>query len=181
MIKRPIHSFEIKYNLLTNVLTSIGAVQNPETNELVKGTLVWDTGATRSSINANLINNLNLQTTGKKKVRTASNIELRDIKLVNIILPHNVIVRCEEAFSLNLEKTTLALIGMDIIGLGSFLVQNKNNKTIFQYSFPSLEKIDYINFINLSYEENAKNQKKLKKKDPKHPLLKQYATKKLKI
>ena len=93
-----------------------------------------------------------------------------ELNLVEIIISNKIIVP-SIVYSLNLQENTLALIGMDIIKQGSFLVQNKKGKIVFQYSKPSLEELNYIDFLKLESNENEKNRKKLKKINPKHPMI----------
>ena len=57
-----------------------------------------------------------------------------------------------------------ALIGMDIIGLGSFLFSTdmKTKKPFFQFSNPPLPNLD--NFIEKANKRNQRNYRRLKKK-----------------
>ena len=63
--------------------------------------------------------------------------------------------------SVNINEDLLGLIGMDIIGMGSFLLHyNKNaNKHILQFSVPGLKQLDKFSF---KHERERQNKKSLK-------------------
>ena len=52
---------------------------------------------------------------------------------------------------------------MDIIGLGSFLINydNSTGKHILQFSFPNLEKLNNFNFKDEADKQNEKSLKKV--------------------
>ena len=61
--------------------------------------------------------------------------------------------------SVRLHEDQIALIGMDIINQGSFLLNYdpRNKKSIFQFSKPALESCLNIDFKKESERENDKN------------------------
>lgn len=55
--------------------------------------------------------------------------------LVNIVLPNNFMIPMVIVTEGKLQGTNM-LIGMDIIGLGDFVITHKNNGTIFLFQMP---------------------------------------------
>ena len=158
-------------------LATLGTVESPDNSSLkIKGKFVWDTGATQSVINENSVNKLGLKTMRIREIHTANGLIEAPIKVVNIVLPNHLRIEKMYLASVDkLESNILALIGMDIISLGAFLVRfdYKKQESSFQFSIPSLKKVNELDFINLCDHENGRIRKKIEKKDPKHPLLKQ--------
>ena len=176
-IKRPIHSLGVGFNSIVHALETQGRVLNPESEIYVDGIFVWDTGATFSAINSSLIKHLNLKEVGYMDLMTANGLVRAKRRVAKIVLPKELSFNWQVS-CLKLSENILGLIGMDIIRLGSFLVQNKGNKTVFQYSIPYLEVLSGIDFVDLAINENQKNKKKLQEKNPNHPMLRQYDTEK---
>ncbi len=180
-IETPYYAFNIEGRGRLSVLETKGIILNPENKKNLQGQFIWDTGATKSVINQNLTQNLRLTTTGFSKVYTANGLATQPRKKVDIILPfkeHKIVFPQREVSSANLTENILALIGMDIISLGSLLITHnlKDNKNSFQFSIPSLKQMDQTNLLQLSHKENRKNLQKLKRKNPNHPSIKHYPT-----
>ena len=184
-IRPPINAFKQTFKKRSYALITEGIIINDKNGEKTEGKFLWDTGATCSAINKNLSKPLDLAPIGFETVKTANGDSQCSTSVISMAFQElNVKIRDVQVTLANLQDDLLALIGMDIIGLGSFLVQHNHlsNRNIFQFALPSLDKINEVDFIQACYNENQKNQKKLKKQNPKHPLLSKYSIKpKIKI
>lgn len=105
-----------------NQLRSSCLVIDPLTGNASKACTIWDTGASCSCISPAIAGRLKLPIVGSTTSHTAggstpSNKHVVDIKVGNIIFPKVAVT------APNLPDD-LVLIGMDIIGLGRFTVQN---------------------------------------------------------
>ena len=114
---------------------------------------MWDTGATTSCVNSQIILQLGLDVKGIVEVHTANGIIYADRHILCIILTDtkDKAVNFENELlvtSVNLSENILGLIGMDFIGLGSFLVNynRATDKHTLQFSFPSLTKLNDFDF-----------------------------------
>lgn len=148
-------AFTLKYPITANMLKTdaliMSSVRNnsrPYTPKLWKG--LWDTGASRSSINQKIVDDLSLIPIGKTSICTANGIIIAntffvDIGLPNGVMVNNVLVSCSD-----LGNDIDVLIGMDIIGHGDFSITNVNNKTTFTFRTPSVREIDYVKEANNS-------------------------------
>lgn len=144
-------AFTIRYSGIQRVLsTSIGiSLPSQNEDELRKITIknyqaIWDTGATNSVITSKVVKELQLKPTSVIQVSTANGISQQNAYLTNIYLPNQFcvpFVRVTECISLTDEFHVL--IGMDIISLGDFIVNNYRNHTQFSFRMPSSHEIDY--------------------------------------
>lgn len=107
---------------------------------------LWDTGASRSTINQRVVDDLHLVPAGQCTISTANGLANVNTYLVDIALPNqvtvkDVIVSCADIGAID------ALIGMDIICVGDFSITNVGGKTKFSFRIPSMEEIDYVRDI----------------------------------
>jgi predicted aspartyl protease len=154
------HAFTTKYNGYSRVLfTKVGVSQpiTPEEastqhTEVKEYIAIWDTGATHSAITKKVADELSLQPTGMREVRSAEGKSDRNTYLVNIGLPNKVMVGQIRVTEVNLipddntsdDKQPNLLIGMDIIGMGDFAVTNQDGKTTMSFRLPSSTQIDFV-------------------------------------
>jgi len=104
---------------------------------------LWDTGASRSAINNQVVEVCNLQPIGRAKVQTADGVRDTEVYGVNLYLPSQVAIGYIKATCGDLGPDTDVLIGMDVITTGDFAVTNADAKTVMSFRFPSLEHIDF--------------------------------------
>jgi len=121
---------------------------------------IWDTGATHSAINQNVVDQCSLKPTGMKEVHGVHGKQLAETFLIAIGLPNNVFFRDIEVTLGELGGADM-LIGMDIITRGDFSITNVGGKTVFSFRVPSIETVD---FVKVADAELAKVQKKAKRK-----------------
>lgn len=113
---------------------------------------IWDTGATHSAITKKVVEDIGLIPTGMRETRHANGKSLNNTYLVNITLPHGVMVGQVRVTEVQLipddsvsdDKQPQLLIGMDIIGMGDFAVTNTRGKTTMSFRTPSAREIDFV-------------------------------------
>ena len=109
---------------------------------------IWDTGATGTVIQNHIITQLSLKPSGRTIMRTvgpggAPQQHEANTYLINVYLPNGVILMGVRVAEGSLADADM-LIGMDIIGIGDFVVTNHQGKTCFSFRVPSCEEIDFI-------------------------------------
>lgn len=106
----------------------------------------WDTGATKSSISKELIQELQLKPIKKDKVTPTTGIAQKEVYNIDILLKNDsdILIPVEVTEGDNLKQTGIdMLIGMDIIHFGDFAISNYNDKTCFSFRYPSKGLIDF--------------------------------------
>lgn len=174
-IESPYLAFKTVYNQPVSTIKTPGLIVNPNNKGKYKSNhFIWDTGATASCLNVHVIEKLNLPKVSIKSVRTASGENKYFSYYVDIILPHNVGFKHLLVTGLPLAEGIDALIGMDIIGAGSFLftTDTDTKKQVFEFSTPPLPAV--CGYVEKAKKRNKRNYKKLKKADSKHPWLPFY-------
>ena len=96
---------------------------------------VWDTGSFTTVITPAVVKALGLLPMGKSPVHTANGTYLANRYSVDVMLPNGMVIQGVAVSEAELEVCD-ALIGMDIIALGDFLVTNKEH-TKFAFRVPS--------------------------------------------
>lgn len=107
---------------------------------------LWDTGATRTAITQDVVNQCGLKPVGKTRVFHAgmkdepdeTNVYVVDIRLPNKVLIPDVIV------SLGGFRGGQVLIGMDIISQGDFAITHPNGNTQFTFQIPAQADINFV-------------------------------------
>lgn len=109
---------------------------------------LWDTGASRSSIDKRVANEMVLQPIGLANISTANGVVSVNTYLIDLTLPNNVTVHDVIVSGADLGGDIDLLIGMDIIRHGDFAITNTNGSTTFSFRIPSLKEIDYVKEYN---------------------------------
>ncbi len=120
--------------------------------KLKEFTAIWDTGATNSCITKKVASELGLLPTGIAEVRHADGKSSVNTYLVNISLPNKIMVGQVRVTEVQLisdanipdDNQPQLLIGMDIIGMGDFVVTHANGNTTFSFRVPSVKEIDFV-------------------------------------
>lgn len=105
---------------------------------------LWDTGASKSSINQKIVDDLSLIPVGKVNISTANGVVAVNAYFIDIGLPNHVVIPNVMVSCADLGEDIDVLIGMDIIRHGDFSITNVNQKTTFSFRTPSLQEIDYV-------------------------------------
>lgn len=96
---------------------------------------VWDTGSFTTVISPSVVKALELVPMGKSVVHTANGAYLANRYSVDVMLPNGMLIQGVAVSEAALEVCD-ALVGMDIISMGDFLVTNKGS-TRFAFRVPS--------------------------------------------
>ena len=161
--------FECEFKGRVKELKTKGSFLNPENEKQIEGVFLWDTGATVSCINSKVAPILNLDLKGITQVHTANGVINAEKHIACIILTDTQehITRSFSyktlVTSVELTGDILGLIGMDIIGKGSFLVHYNKGKHTLQFSVPGLERLNKFDFKNEAEKQNKESIKNLKK------------------
>lgn len=135
-------SFTVSYDEILKRLKSDVTIQYNGKFDTV--TALWDTGATITCISEELARKLSMIPTGQIDMSGSTGSSTQNTYLVDIVLPNNVKIDDLMVCDSSIGKQNLdMLIGMDIISRGDFAVSNYDNKTVFSFRTPSVEKINY--------------------------------------
>lgn len=99
--------------------------------------VLWDTGASSSAINASVAKKIGLKPTGQIKLRTAGGFTIADTFFVDLVLPNKMVMKCLNVAAANLGAETDMLIGMDVISQGNLIIENRGGITRFSFGLPS--------------------------------------------
>lgn len=105
---------------------------------------LWDTGASTSSIDIRVADELGLTPIGRTVIGTANGMVEVNTYIIDITLPNHVTVADVIVTSSDLGKDIDLLIGMDIIRHGDFSITHTDNSTTFSFRVPSVKEIDYV-------------------------------------
>lgn len=120
------------------------AIQQPNDSTTIKGYQgIWDTGATGSVITKKVADQLKIFSIGLVDVNTASGAERSNSYLINMYLPNKVVIPGIRVTEGKLMGGFEVLIGMDVISLGDFVINNFDGHTSYSFRIPSLEFVDY--------------------------------------
>ena len=137
---------------LNNRLINEAKVINNVTSEIFQTKMAqWDTGATNTCISQNVVQQLNLISTGMRIIQTPSGSTAVNEYLVDIMLSNDVLVKDVTVVDSEIGNQGIdVLIGMDIITTGDFSVSNYQGKTYFSFRNPSISHTDYVQCIKNS-------------------------------
>lgn len=142
--KKPFHhAFAITYNGIVRELVTMTLIAQPKSidsnlngKKFVEFKAIWDTGATNTVITQNVVDALELISTGKAEMYSVNKKSLVDTYMIDLGLPNKVLFNDVNVLCGELTNTDI-LIGMDIIQSGDFAISNSNGKTHFSYCCPS--------------------------------------------
>ena len=123
-------------------------------NTSVEVEALWDTGATITCIKSALWERLKLRPLESNRTELAGiggNVTA-DVTIVNILLTPEFGIKSCPVYAVDFTGDADILIGMDIIGMGDFVVCNADNKTSFSFAVPS-----FPDRINLAEKAKAVN------------------------
>jgi hypothetical protein len=143
-----VRAFKAEAQTILNVLTTqvrVAPAFNPQTDPIPAHKQyigIWDTGATNSVINENVVADLGLQQIGITKVYHAQGCaDDAPVYLISMGLPNGVGFTGIRVTKGSVTGADL-LVGMDIISRGDFSISNFQGRTLFSYRVPSIEDLD---------------------------------------
>lgn len=155
-------AFTLKSNGIMNmlktdalVLSEIRDKTKSYTPKMWRG--LWDTGASKSSINKRIVDDLSLIPVGNINISTANGVVPVNTYFVDLGLPNGVTVKNVLVSCADLGDDIDVLIGMDIIRHGDFSITNVNNKTTFSFRTPSIQEIDYVKEARVNKSKEQEN------------------------
>ena len=156
--------FNVAYGGVARELATAAIIADPLTGKtLTLQRVIWDTGATNSVLRNDIPAKLGLTATGQAEVSTANGKAIVDAYLIELRLPHGLAIQGMNVTRGDLGPNTEMLVGMDVIGLGDFIVQNCAGKTQFSFCFPPFaNKLDMIGKANTINAHIAKQAARLK-------------------
>jgi len=145
-------AFRADYDYLAPQLTTkviLFAVSAPAPNKTVAVNAVWDTGATHSVITPYVSERLSLAPIDTVYIEGVNSAGEAAISMVHIGLPNSVLITSRRVTVANIGGGADMLIGMDIITLGDFIINNANHKTSFSFGMPPFsDKPDWVERSN---------------------------------
>jgi len=145
-------SFRKDYGKLNKVLlTPIDVLPVASSDEILCRTPIrlkalWDTGATLTAIKPKLRDMLKLRmvrTGSSATVAGLGGIFSADYTVMSLQLRENFEINWCPVYVLDYTVDVDIIIGMDIIGMGDFVISNTDKKTLFSFIMPSLpERLD---------------------------------------
>jgi hypothetical protein len=132
----------IAKRLVTNLV--IGESEPYQTQTLFfcdKFKALWDTGATRSAIKSCIAKKYSLDPLGPIVSYSVSQKYISNLYLISLKLPNNTVINELEVGEIDDCFMYDILIGMDIIGMGAFLVNTFQNITTFSFQIPAFDHI----------------------------------------
>ncbi len=177
---RPIHSvFQSAADGIARELRAPVRLIDAITGKSIELTnAIWDTGATNTAIRPDVALKLGLKATGMTRAGTAHGSADVNTYVIELDLPpldnpnRKIRIRGITACGLDLPPNTEILVGMDVIALGDFIVENAHGKTTFSFCLPAFDnKYDMVAKANVVNKRNAKKNAKDSRKllGPKKP------------
>jgi len=147
--------------IVDELITPAGILQasmeaGPANAVPINAMALWDTGAVGTCIQPQLKDRLNLRlhNTSRQLIGVGGNVTAY-IALVNIYVTHSMIIQDHPVHIVEFPGNADILIGMDIIGMGDFVVCNADNTTSFSFVMPP-----FPDRINLADKAIAVNKRK---------------------
>lgn len=119
---------------------------------------LWDTGATCTTISKKVADTLGLTPFRFEDVYHAQGMGKAKVYKANIILPNDIEFPALSVLEGDLHGCD-ALIGMDIITQGDFVLTHRDGKTVFSFQIPSTHRYDFVK-QSAVMQENGKKKKK---------------------
>jgi hypothetical protein len=122
-----IHQGFAKKIISNALITSI------DTNKAIKVTAMWDTGATRSLINDNIVEALDLKKINLAQIKHVAGTEIYPVYSAALKIQGGLKIKEHRFVSFPSIHTFDMIIGMDIIALGKFCIENRKGNSVFSF------------------------------------------------
>jgi len=123
----------ITHKGLAKKVISQAAITSPDNGKSINVTAIWDTGATTSLINEKIVKTLKLKEISVAKVKHVAGTSTFPIYLAAIEIQGGMNLSEHRLVSFPSIHAFEMIIGMDIIALGKFCIENKNGNSVFSF------------------------------------------------
>ena len=145
------YAFDAEYSGIPRELTTVAQIFPFATRDDTKSVttnILWDTGATHSSLTNKIVQYLGLKSIDTAIVHGVNSSKVTDVVIASIRLSDSIFLTGKR-FSVNEIPGADVLIGMDIIMLGDFAISNSEGKTRFSFVIPPFKnKISFTEKAN---------------------------------
>jgi len=104
-----------------------------DSGKSIKVTAMWDTGATRSLINDSIVKKLQLKAINLAIIKRVAGTETYPVYSAALKIQGGMKIKEHRFVSFPNIHAFDMIIGMDIIALGKFCIENKNNNSFFSF------------------------------------------------
>jgi len=147
------HPLDFEYRkIVREISTPVTLYSSFSSSEgkIVTTSAVWDTGANHSVLSPKIVRELELCAIDTKWVYGINNSNcLSDVVIATVGFTGDLVLT-NRRFSVNNIPGTDVLIGMDIIMMGNFVINNTDGKTLFSFVIPPIkEKISFSKMVDV--------------------------------
>jgi hypothetical protein len=157
------YAFDAEYSGIPRELLTVAEIFPFATRDDTKGIIanvLWDTGATHSSLSTKIVQDLGLKSIDTTVVHGVNSSKVADVVIASIRFSDSIFLTGKR-FSVNEIPGADVLIGMDIIMLGDFAISNGEGKTLFSFVIQPFK-----NKVSFTEEANAINDRLSRGKKP---------------
>jgi len=123
----------ITHKGLANKIVCSAVITSVDSGKSIKVAAIWDTGATTSLVNDKIVKSLQLKEIGIAQVKHVAGATAFPIHLAAIEIEGGMKITEHRLVSFPSIHAFDMIIGMDIIALGKFCIENKNGNTVFSF------------------------------------------------
>jgi hypothetical protein len=124
----------ITHKGLANKIVSQAVITSVDSGKSIEVSAIWDTGATTSLVNDKIVKSLQLKEIGVAQVKHVAGATAFPIHLAAIEIQGGMKIMEHRLVSFPSIHAFDMIIGMDIIALGNFCIENKDGNTVFSFN-----------------------------------------------
>jgi len=124
----------ITHRGLANKIVSQAVITSVDSGKSIAVSAIWDTGATTSLVNDKIVKSLQLKEIGVAQVKHVAGATAFPIHLAAIEIQGGMKISEHRLVSFPSIHAFDMIIGMDIIALGKFCIENKGGNTVFSFN-----------------------------------------------
>jgi len=123
----------IAHKGLANKIVSKAVITSVDSGRSMNVAAIWDTGATTSLVNDKIVKSLQLKEIGIAQVKHVAGATAFPIHLAAIEIEGGMNIAEHRLVSFPSIHAFDMIIGMDIIALGRFCIENEDGNTVFSF------------------------------------------------
>jgi hypothetical protein len=120
---------------LANKIVSNAVITSVDSGKSITVSAIWDTGATTSLVNDKIVKSLQLKEIGIAQVKHVAGAVAFPVHLAAIEISGGMKIKEHRLVSFPSIHAFDMIIGMDIIALGKFCIENKNGNSVFSFEY----------------------------------------------